>query len=228
MYSNDDQGKVHQNCKPQDLRGRGSCARAWPYRNLTKVRPLFTLLHRGSDNSPLLIVFSAKYIDQSNLTFMRLKVFWKHLPFDLLISVDYTPEVIRKHNNKTTGFKMCYLIWRNHDAICKLQSSYKVHKNTISNGELSDPLSDRVNRGLTLVRLGRIVKMQYFFSSYGNYVALPYFNSDIYWGGLQYRWISTVAQKYLDALPFFPMIFKLHYQEIINTSNLILMFLVWM
>ena len=25
--------------------------------NLTKVRPLFTLLHRGSDNSPLLIVF---------------------------------------------------------------------------------------------------------------------------------------------------------------------------
>ena len=25
--------------------------------NLTKVRPLFTLSHRGSDNSPLLIVF---------------------------------------------------------------------------------------------------------------------------------------------------------------------------
>ena len=34
--------------------------------NLTKVRPLFTLSHRGSDNSPLLIVFSANYIDQSN------------------------------------------------------------------------------------------------------------------------------------------------------------------
>ena len=33
------------------------------------------------------------------------------------------------------------------------QSSYKVHMNTISNGELSDPLCDRVNRGLTLVRL---------------------------------------------------------------------------
>ena len=33
--------------------------------NLTKVRPLFMLSHRGSDNSPLLIVFSAKYIDQS-------------------------------------------------------------------------------------------------------------------------------------------------------------------
>ena len=33
------------------------------------------------------------------------------------------------------------------------QSSYKVHWNTISNGELSDPLSNSVNRGLTLVRL---------------------------------------------------------------------------
>ena len=44
--------------------------------NLTKVRPLFsnTLLHRGSDNSPLLIVLSAYYIDQSVVTFMRLKV----------------------------------------------------------------------------------------------------------------------------------------------------------
>ena len=30
--------------------------RRWRY-NLTKVRPLFTLSHRGSDNSPLLIVF---------------------------------------------------------------------------------------------------------------------------------------------------------------------------
>ena len=42
--------------------------------NLTKVRPLFMLSHRGSDNSPLLIVFSAKYIDQSIVTFMQLKV----------------------------------------------------------------------------------------------------------------------------------------------------------
>ena len=30
---------------------------------------------------------------------------------------------------------------------------YKVHLNTISNVELSDPLFDSVNRGLTLVRL---------------------------------------------------------------------------
>ena len=42
--------------------------------NLTKVRPLFTLLHRGSENSPLMLVFSANYIDQSNVTFMRMKV----------------------------------------------------------------------------------------------------------------------------------------------------------
>ena len=45
--------------------------------NLTKVRPLSTLSHRGSDNSLLLIVFSSNYIDQSNLNFMCLKVFRK-------------------------------------------------------------------------------------------------------------------------------------------------------
>ena len=33
------------------------------------------------------------------------------------------------------------------------QSSYKVHLNTICNGELSDPLCDSENRDLTLVRL---------------------------------------------------------------------------
>ena len=38
------------------------------------------------------------------------------------------------------------------------QSSYKVHMNTISNGELSDPLCDNVNRGLTLVRLGKFLE----------------------------------------------------------------------
>ena len=45
--------------------------------NLTKVRPIFMLSPRGSDNSQLLIVFSANYIDQSTLTFVRLKVFRK-------------------------------------------------------------------------------------------------------------------------------------------------------
>ena len=51
--------------------------------SLYKVRPLFTLSHRGSENSPLLIVFSANYIDQSTLTFIHLKVFRKLWPFDL-------------------------------------------------------------------------------------------------------------------------------------------------
>ena len=37
----------------------------WTTINLTRVRPLLTLSHRGSDNSPLLIVFSANNIDQS-------------------------------------------------------------------------------------------------------------------------------------------------------------------
>ena len=36
------------------------------------------------------------------------------------------------------------------------QSSYKVHMNTISNGELSDPVCDSVNRGLTLIRLDTV------------------------------------------------------------------------
>ena len=36
----------------------------------------------------------------------------------------------------------------------------KVHTNTISNGELSDHLCDSVNRGLTLVRLGKITFWQ--------------------------------------------------------------------
>ena len=37
--------------------------------NVTKVRPLFTLSHRGYDTYPLVIVFSANNIDQSNLDF---------------------------------------------------------------------------------------------------------------------------------------------------------------
>ena len=35
----------------------------------------------------------------------------------------------------------------------QIQSSYKVHLNTISNWELSDPICDSVDKGLTLVRL---------------------------------------------------------------------------
>ena len=39
-----------------------------------KVRLQFSVSHRGSDNSQLLIVFSANYIDQPIVTFIRLKV----------------------------------------------------------------------------------------------------------------------------------------------------------
>ena len=95
--------------------------------NLIKVRSLFTLSQWGSENSHLLIVFSANYIDQcprrnENVTFL------------------------------STQFKLRYLIGQNHDAICKLQSSYKVYVNTISNGEFSDPVCYSVNRDLTLIR----------------------------------------------------------------------------
>ena len=53
----------------------------------------------------------------------------------------------------TDALKLRYLIGQNYDAISKLQNLYKVHLNTISNGELSDPLCDSLNRSLTLVRL---------------------------------------------------------------------------
>ena len=63
------------------------------------------------------------------------------------------PEVTRKRINKQLSssskiqhvFKIRYLIGRNHDAIRKLQSSYKIHLN-ISNGKLSDPLCDNEKR----------------------------------------------------------------------------------
>ena len=51
--------KVQNNGGPQDWLGEGG-SKATRYKtmgNLTKVRPLFTLSHRGSDNTTLLIVF---------------------------------------------------------------------------------------------------------------------------------------------------------------------------
>ena len=35
-YSYDDQGRVYQNCKFHDPRGRGYCARAWPYESYSE------------------------------------------------------------------------------------------------------------------------------------------------------------------------------------------------
>ena len=86
---------------------------------------------------------------------------WKYFgSFDLLIWVDYIPEVTRKHNNKMTYiiFKKYCIAFKIHNLICLIEimtqyANYMVHLNTISYGELSDPLCDSVNRGLTLVRL---------------------------------------------------------------------------
>ena len=36
VYSDDDQGRVYQNCKLYDPRGRGSCARVLPYTSCTE------------------------------------------------------------------------------------------------------------------------------------------------------------------------------------------------
>ena len=44
----------------------------------------------------------------------------------------------------------------------QIQSSYKVHSNTIINGDLSDSLCDSENSVLTLVRLNTMI-------SYGDY-----------------------------------------------------------
>ena len=49
--------------------------------SLTKVRLSFTLSHKGSDNSPLLIVFNANYIDQSNRDFSTTEGFSEVLTF---------------------------------------------------------------------------------------------------------------------------------------------------
>ena len=75
--------------------------------NLTTVRPLFSLSHTGSDNSSLLIMFRANHIDQSIVTFIRLRVFRKIWPFDPS-RLHYMPEVTGKRNNKTT-----YIIFKN-------------------------------------------------------------------------------------------------------------------
>ena len=97
-------------------------------------------------------MFRANHTDQSIITFIRLRVFRKIWPFDPS-RLHCMPEVTRKHNNKTTyiitAFK--YATWL--VEIMMQYANYKVHLNTISNGELSDPICDRVNRGLTLVRL---------------------------------------------------------------------------
>ena len=115
-------------------------------RNLTKFRPLFTLSHRGSNNSPLMIVFSANQTEISGI--------WKYFgSFDILtlkIWEDYIPEITRKRKlnewKYCNAFKLRYLIGQNRNAKSKVL-------NTISNGELSNPLCDSGKRSLTIARL---------------------------------------------------------------------------
>ena len=89
------------------------------YDNLTKVIPLFTLSHRGSHNSPLLIVFSANYIDQSNWNFMCLKVFWC-MKYEVLTFWPFRSEkntCPKWHENvnfiifKNTAMRLNYAFW---------------------------------------------------------------------------------------------------------------------
>ena len=90
--------------------------------NLTKVGPLFTLLHRGSNNSPLLIVFSANYIVQLNRNYTCLKVFQKFWHFDLTTCP-------RWHENvnfiifKNTAMHLNHTIW-----LVKIMTQYPNYK----------------------------------------------------------------------------------------------------
>ena len=122
---------------------------------LTKVRPLFTLLYRGSNNSPLLIVFSANYIDQSNVTSYKLCICIIGHDFDqpcrerILSAVQYfwrwqksfycyvflSPRACILLRSKGQSFQHSF----SHMKVTFDWSIY-LALNTISNGELSDPL----------------------------------------------------------------------------------------
>ena len=94
------------------------------YVNLTKVTHIFTLSHRGSDNSQLMFMCSANYIRLADIS--EGSIFWL---FDIWI--DYVPEMTWKSINNSsfsnycTAFEIRYLLCQRHDAICK----YKVHIN---------------------------------------------------------------------------------------------------
>ena len=93
--------------------------------------------HRGSDNSPLLIVFSANYIDQSNRNFWNV---WKYFgSFDILtfeICGDYLSEVTQKrkfhHSQKILQYVKITLSdwsksWHNAtESICTISASSKI------------------------------------------------------------------------------------------------------
>ena len=61
-----------------------------------KKSPLFTLSHKGSDNSHLLIVFSANYINQLNRDFYATEEYRKYWPFLTLVRLCQWKTGIRK------------------------------------------------------------------------------------------------------------------------------------
>ena len=102
--------------------------------NLTKVRPLFTLSYRASDNSPLLIMFSANYIDQSNRDFyategiLETLTFWPFCMRRLHTRGErktYQQNYFHQLRNYCNECKTRYLSGRNHDVVCTkfIQSS---------------------------------------------------------------------------------------------------------
>ena len=98
-----------------------------------KVRPLFTLSHRGSDNSLLLMVFK----------WTLYELYWVMISTNQIAYLNAMQYFWRWQNRKPIFSRIKVTIdW-----------SMKLALNTISNGELSNPLCDSVNRGLTLVRL---------------------------------------------------------------------------
>ena len=94
------------------------------------------------------------------VTFIQLSYFER---FGFYIWVVFMPEIRRQCNNKFTATisKHCvlfqspfpYFICRNYDGICKIKSS-------ISNYQLSDPIWDNIDKGMTLCRLIKLKRRQ--------------------------------------------------------------------
>ena len=137
---------------------------------LTSVRPLFTLLYRGSDNSPLLIGFSANYIDQSNRNFhategsRKFFTFWSEQTTCQMWHENVTTKRLSSSSKYCTAFERCSLIDRNSDAICK----YKVHTMFTWTRSVMGSYLRKRNRSLYIVRLELCNKMNFVFNGLQN------------------------------------------------------------
>ena len=149
--------------------------------NITKVRSLFSLSHRGSDtcNSPLLIVFRPSIV-----TFLRLKVFRKlrHVDLGRLHARSDTKTTFIIFKNTSLRLKYDFWLVEIMARYAKLiQSLYNVQLNTISTWELSHPLSNSVKRGLILVRFVQVISeplcllfLLHCYSSYGGILSASF------------------------------------------------------